>query len=762
MALPFLYPLRICLPLPQSSLLLKEVKDNFDLDLELVLHRLGGLRRQQWHEYNKLTVYIQPLSKASLQASGDNLVPLHTRVYDFLDSEAEVMLILGDSGAGKSTFNLHLDYKLWDTYKPGDPISLFIDLKAIKNPDDDMIQQQLEDLGKFSPRHIAELKRSRKFILICDGYDERRDWSNLHTNNSFNNPSQWGAKMIITCRTQYLQSSQNYRSYFEPKQEASRTQRLSPASNLFEEAVIVPFNEHQIEEYIKQYTTIPGIQDSAINDVSWTAEQYLDRLSTVINLKELVKNPFILQMMLETLPRLSLLKTQITRAELYDEFVQLHFENERERLIEQRSRGRMEPECRAEFDQFEGDDLINLGIDFSKRLAGSIFKEQNGVNSVEFSAATNKNPWKTEFFGSDTRVKLLRESSQLVCRANVQQESRRMVHNRNRKTSKRNLYGFSQKGLKGEQSVIHFLAERVQQDSEFKDQLNTILRSWTKPPETYQAAINASRILSRSGVDFDNDNYVMEIPIMNPDYLNIGEEVDTFPFGTIHMGTYRDEPVCIRKVDEKITGTPLDSIMGNIHLGEFCGVSANVLRIHGICQGRMIVTETTTHGPLSEFTIANTLQKVTLARRIASTVVYLHECGVIHEDIRAANVLIDKSQNGEDNLEPKITGFEMCRRKGEMEEELPEIKSGYCKGWPPEKIANFGSSSSSDVYSFGALMYEISTGKEPANGDLIEMEGKRISAEYTKLMERCLSRYFNVRPTMEEVEQELLSIEMSL
>ncbi|KAF9171077.1 hypothetical protein BGX21_010666 [Mortierella sp. AD011] len=262
------------------------------------------------------------------------------------------------------------------------------------------------------------------------------------------------------------------------------------------------------------------------------------------------------------------------------------------------------------------------------------------------------------------------------------------------------------------------------------------------------------------------------IPIINPDNLEVGDEVGKFPFGTIYMGTYNGELVYVRKIDEHIKGIPLDLIRGSIRLSRCLVDCHNVLRVHGICQGRMIVTETTTYGPLSDFPIRNTLQKVEIARKVADTIMALHDVavdkgkkGVILRDIRAANVLIDKSQNGEDELEPKITGFEMCKRNTSETGDYPEMDKCYRRWWAPETTVS-GTYRKSDVYSFGVLMYEISTGREPTDedeGDFIEIEGMRICAEYTDLMKRCLNgRHHNARPTMDEVVQELLSIEIRL
>ncbi|KAG0052444.1 hypothetical protein BGZ83_002610 [Gryganskiella cystojenkinii] len=532
-ALPNLYPLASRLPLPRSSSLLKGVNDNPDLDL-----LLDRLRRQRWNEYDNRSVYIQPMCKPSLQATDDRPVPLKERVRGFLTSTAEVLLILGDSGAGKSTFNRRLERDLWQVYKTGELIPLLIDLKTIENPDQDLVGQQLSCYD-FSPEHIRELKQTRRFILICDGYDECRRWSNLHTNNGFNKPSQWRVKMIVTCRTQYLKP--NYQSYFAPQLGRANTQKL------FEEAVLAPFKADQIMEYIDLYTLVQETLDSNDDQLVWTSRQYKERLQGIPNLLDLVKNPFLLRMVLDTLPRIALSKAEITRAELYDEFVELHIENEQQRLVEQQSSGKMDASCSDSFDEIEGYDYILLSIDFSKRLAESIFKEQGGVNSVDYSAATDGRSWKNQFFGSDPRTKLLRGSSQLVSR--VASQDPRPNSKSRLQASKRNSYEFShrsfleyffsrsifdpqgntdrpdlaatlalslstgssalvnhlicQRNLASEPSIIRFLADRVRLNSELEDQLYSIINLSKTNAVVGQAAANAISILIRAGVEFN-------------------------------------------------------------------------------------------------------------------------------------------------------------------------------------------------------------------------------------------------------------------
>jgi len=311
---------------PTMSKLLKAVANT--PSLELVLDRLRHQRRET---YSRSDIYIPPMSKLNLNASDENTDPLHERVHRFLKGNGLVMLILGDSGAGKSTFNARLEQDLWDTFSLGSPIPLLIDLKTVQDLDQDLIQRHHDSLHVFSASRMDEL-RSQEFILICDGYDESQCRRNLHTNNRFNRRKQWKAKMIISCRTQYL--TVGYQSSFAPQQDAVAHLRLSP-SELFTEALIAPFNLDQIKEYIIQYAIIPDTSD---NKPKWTAEQYMVRLEAITYVMDLIKNPFMLKMILDTLPKMSLTTTQIIRAELYDELVDLHYKNGLNRLTEQLSR----------------------------------------------------------------------------------------------------------------------------------------------------------------------------------------------------------------------------------------------------------------------------------------------------------------------------------------------------------------------------------------------------------------------------------------
>lgn len=113
----FAHPLtRNSLSLLTASPILREV--NMDHDVESAI---DILLRQRSTAYDRRAVYIQLLSKQDLRASEDVLVELQERARAFLESKSEVLLVLGDSGAGKSTFGLRLENELWTDTSREDP-----------------------------------------------------------------------------------------------------------------------------------------------------------------------------------------------------------------------------------------------------------------------------------------------------------------------------------------------------------------------------------------------------------------------------------------------------------------------------------------------------------------------------------------------------------------------------------------------------------------------------------------------------------------
>ncbi|KAF9140315.1 WD_REPEATS_REGION domain-containing protein [Mortierella sp. GBA39] len=354
------------------------------------IHQLRTKRRQE-RDSRRQRVYVPLHAKVSLQDLEEER-PLMEKVQEFLASERQVMLVLGDSGSGKSTFIHHLEHQLWANYKLGGPIPFFINLPAVDRPESDLIDKQLR-VNNFNEDQIQELKLHRQLILICDGYDESQQLVNLHRTNMLNRPGQWNTKMIVSCRTQFL--GPTYVDRFKPQ---PFDWYSSGSQGLFQEAVITPFSRDQVKSYVEQYAQDTEAALLFRNIPVWSAEEYMEKLTAIPNVMDLVKNPFMLTLALKALPDLFASNTnqariRITRVELYDIIVDQWLETNRLRI----EHNRLSPMDRKVFASLMDADFIQCGIDYLLRLAAAILKKQDGNPIVQYIHLREKNTWKADF-----------------------------------------------------------------------------------------------------------------------------------------------------------------------------------------------------------------------------------------------------------------------------------------------------------------------------------------------------------------------------
>ncbi len=100
---------------------------------------------------------------------------------------------------------------------------------------------------------------------------------------------------------------------------------------------------------------------------------------------------------------------------------------------------------------------------------------------------------------------------------------------------------------------------------------------------------------------------------------------------------------------------------------------------------------------------------VEIAAQVARGLAYAHEHGVVHRDVKPANIIILR------NRRPKITDFGIARL-GEADV-LAGSRAGSPKYMSPEQIRGDGAlDGRSDVFSLGAVLYEMLTGRQPFGG----------------------------------------------
>jgi WD40 repeat protein len=110
-------------------------------------------------------------------------------------------------------------------------------------------------------------------------------------------------------------------------------------------------------------------------------------------------------------------------------------------------------------------------------------------------------------------------------------------------------------------------------------------------------------------------------------------------------------------------------------------------------------------------------QAATYLKTIAAAIHFAHERNVLHRDLKPSNVLIDSATD-----QPRVTDFGLDKR---LEAETELTLSGQMLGSPnymsPEQAtAKRGTvGKRSDVYSLGAILYHLLTGRPPFQGETL-------------------------------------------
>ncbi len=106
-------------------------------------------------------------------------------------------------------------------------------------------------------------------------------------------------------------------------------------------------------------------------------------------------------------------------------------------------------------------------------------------------------------------------------------------------------------------------------------------------------------------------------------------------------------------------------------------------------------------------------EALTVTAQLASALAHAHTRGVVHRDVKPANVLLEP-----DPVRARLVDFGLARDR----HDLPLTVTGALCGTPhymaPELVEGVGATSASDVYALGCVLFEMLTGRPPFTGAL--------------------------------------------
>ena len=150
----------------------------------------------------------------------------------------------------------------------------------------------------------------------------------------------------------------------------------------------------------------------------------------------------------------------------------------------------------------------------------------------------------------------------------------------------------------------------------------------------------------------------------------------------------------------------------------------------------------------SQFSIDNCL---TYATQIAAGLQAVHKKGIVHRDIKPANIMVT-----EDGL-VKVMDFGLAKMKGQPALTKTGSTIGTIAYMSPEQARNEEVDHRSDIFSFGAVLYELCSGRQPFAGhyeaatlysvvhEEPELLPESVPAELQRIVFKCLEKEVNNR-----------------
>ncbi|CAI0403440.1 unnamed protein product [Linum tenue] len=258
-------------------------------------------------------------------------------------------------------------------------------------------------------------------------------------------------------------------------------------------------------------------------------------------------------------------------------------------------------------------------------------------------------------------------------------------------------------------------------------------------------------------------------------------------FGTVYKATLRNgNKVAVKKLSQAKAQGDREFVAEMETLGKV--KHQNLVSLLGYCsfgEEKLLVYQYMVNGSLDmwlrnrtgRLEVLDWNKRLKIAVGSARGLKFLHHGfhpHIIHRDIKASNILLNE------DFEPKVADFGLARLISACETHVSTEIAGTLGYIPPEYGQSCRSTKKGDVYSFGVILLELVTGKEPTGPDFKEVEGgnlvgwvlqKRKKGEAVEVLDPavlnadcegamlkvlqiasvCLAENPARRPTMEEV-----------
>ncbi|RIB24792.1 kinase-like domain-containing protein [Gigaspora rosea] len=255
-------------------------------------------------------------------------------------------------------------------------------------------------------------------------------------------------------------------------------------------------------------------------------------------------------------------------------------------------------------------------------------------------------------------------------------------------------------------------------------------------------------------------------------------------FGTVSKYEWKECELTIAlkclKADSNINKDIIQEFIDELMLLRKVCYHPHVIQFYGVTKvssGFYMVLQFADGGNLREYLRRSFIQlqwtnKLCIAKEIAHGLMFLHNHDIVHRDLHSKNILIHQER-------AMIADFGLAKQMEEPSMASNSIICGMPAYTEPNCFVNnkYKRDKKSDIYSFGVILWEISSGKPPYQDLSIFMLGAHIlegnrekpikdtPPQYVNLYEQCWDKDPTVRPEIETIFKtlkQLISKEKSI
>jgi serine/threonine protein kinase len=126
-------------------------------------------------------------------------------------------------------------------------------------------------------------------------------------------------------------------------------------------------------------------------------------------------------------------------------------------------------------------------------------------------------------------------------------------------------------------------------------------------------------------------------------------------------------------------------------------------------------------GPMPAHDVAS------IGAQVAEALAYIHSRGVVHRDVKPANILINDVAGMAFHRVAKLTDFGIASFSGGQQYTAEGVLLGTASYMSPEQVTRAPITPASDIYSLGLVLLEALTGERPFPGTAVESLAARIN-----------------------------------